>query len=199
MTDLLWMKQWGWKTSGLALGLIIVIALVLVKPIGVSTQYVIFDGILWNVINPEIAEVDTATQHGFKSSNPYLNKSDGKYAKAVAEPIRYGLIFVLSMIAGGFLARKFRSDDTSDADSVAILTRQQRFGSSPLKRSIAAMLGGMLVLYGARMAGGCTSGHMMSGMMQTSISAYVFTVAVFLVAIPTALLLYQKDTDLNNG
>ncbi|WP_300643307.1 YeeE/YedE thiosulfate transporter family protein [uncultured Helicobacter sp.] len=28
------------------------------------------------------------------------------------------------------------------------------------------MLGGFLLLYGARMAGGCTSGHMMSGIMQ---------------------------------
>ena len=44
------------------------------------------------------------------------------------------------------------------------------------------------MLYGARMADGCTSGHMMSGMMQGSISGYIFAACVFAVAIPSALL-----------
>ena len=39
------------------------------------------------------------------------------------------------------------------------------------------------------MAGGCTSGHMMSGMMQCSVSGYVFAASVFIVAIPTALII----------
>ena len=44
------------------------------------------------------------------------------------------------------------------------------------------------------MADGCTSGHMMSGMMQGSVSGYIFAGAVFAVAIPTALLVdaYNK-------
>ncbi len=50
-------------------------------------------------------------------------------------------------------------------------------------------IGGILLLFGARMAGGCTSGHMMSGMMQSSVSGYVFAASVFIVAIPTALII----------
>ena len=44
------------------------------------------------------------------------------------------------------------------------------------------------------MADGCTSGHMMSGMMQGSVSGYIFAGAVFIVAIPVALLVeaYSK-------
>ncbi|MDU1312276.1 MULTISPECIES: hypothetical protein [Clostridium] len=38
------------------------------------------------------------------------------------------------------------------------------------------------------MADGCTSGHMMSGMMQGSISGYVFAISVFATAIPTAII-----------
>ena len=49
-------------------------------------------------------------------------------------------------------------------------------------------LGGFLLLFGARFAGGCTSGHMMSGMMQSSASGYVFALVVFAVAIPTAII-----------
>ena len=38
------------------------------------------------------------------------------------------------------------------------------------------------------MADGCTSGHMISRMMQGSVSGYVFAAAVFATAIPTAII-----------
>jgi len=34
---------------------------------------------------------------------------------------------------------------------------------------------------------------MMSGMMQTAMSAYIFTAGVFLVAVPAAILTYRKE------
>ena len=59
-------------------------------------------------------------------------------------------------------------------------------------RYLAVFLGGALVLFGARLAGGCTSGHMMSGMMQTSVSGYLFAIAAFAVAVPTAIIIYGR-------
>ena len=56
----------------------------------------------------------------------------------------------------------------------------------------AAFSGGVLLLFGARLAGGCTSGHMMSGMMQTSLSGYLFALGAFAVAIPTAILVFGR-------
>ena len=53
---------------------------------------------------------------------------------------------------------------------------------------VLPFIGGILLLYGARMAGGCTSGHMMSGMMQGSVSGYAFAASVFVIAIPTAII-----------
>ncbi len=52
----------------------------------------------------------------------------------------------------------------------------------------SSFTGGFILLYGARMADGCTSGHMMSGMMQGSVSGYAFAIAVFATAIPTAII-----------
>ena len=55
-----------------------------------------------------------------------------------------------------------------------------------------SFLGGFLILFGARMADGCNSGHMMSGMMQGSVSGYIFAAAVFAVAIPTAMIIGNR-------
>jgi hypothetical protein len=53
-------------------------------------------------------------------------------------------------------------------------------------------VGGIVVLWGARLAGGCTSGHMMSGGMQTAVSGYLFMAAAFATALPVAIFLYPK-------
>jgi uncharacterized membrane protein YedE/YeeE len=67
------------------------------------------------------------------------------------------------------------------------------FGDSVVKRYFATFVAGFLVLFGARLAGGCTSGHMMSGMMQTSVSGYMFAAGAFLAGIPLALYLFRKE------
>ena len=65
------------------------------------------------------------------------------------------------------------------------------YGSSPGKHYMAAFAGGFLALFGARLAGGCTSGHMMSGMMQTSLSGYLFAMGAFAAAVPMAIFMYR--------
>ena len=67
------------------------------------------------------------------------------------------------------------------------------FGDDRRKRYLAAFGSGFLVLYGARLAGGCTSGHMMSGMMQTAVSGYIFTAGALLAAVPIAVYLFRKE------
>ena len=56
MKKLLFQKQWNWKVSGCALGIAFLLAVVCVKPIGVSTQFVILDGMIWNLFSPGLAE-----------------------------------------------------------------------------------------------------------------------------------------------
>ncbi len=194
MKNLLLQRQWNWKLSGIALALSFFLAVWLVKPIGVSTQFVILDGVVWNSVSADLVVKDDESKSGYASPNAYLNKSGGKYAKHVAEPMNYSFIFVLAMVLGGFLGKISSSKQSEQSES----QEQQDNKPSPYdklttKRLFLTFVGGFLVLVGARLAGGCTSGHMMSGMMQTSLSGYLFAMSAFLLAIPTAIILYGKE------
>ena len=179
----------NWKIGGVALGVVFFLAVLLVKPIGVSTQFVILDGILWNTVD---SSVISQTDDGYTSSNAYLAKSGGKYAKNAANPLNYSFIFVVAMAIGAAVSAMMRGGVDAQERSMPALWRAN-FGDSAAKRYAAAFVGGFIVLYGARLAGGCTSGHMMSGMMQTSLSGYIFAAGAFAAAIPTAMILFKKE------
>ncbi len=191
MTNIFMQREWNWQLSGFALALAFLLSVVLVKPIGVSTQFVILDGIIWNKVSPGLVVENAENKSGYGSSNAYLNKSSGKYAKNVAKPLNYSFVFVLAMIAGGLVARLLQKEDepylygqSGIADSLDSLS---------MKRIFRTFIGGLIVLFGARLAGGCTSGHMMSGMMQTSLSGYLFAASAFAAAIPTAIIFYGRE------
>lgn len=179
----------NWKAGGLLLGIVFFAAVLLVKPIGVSTQFVILDGVLASAVYPDLV---TETAEGYASTNAYLNKSGGKYAASVANPLNYSFVFVLAMALGGFLSVLARGGLSRAERGVPALWRAN-FGDSRMKRYAVAFLGGAVVLYGARLAGGCTSGHMMSGMMQTAVSGYLFALGAFAAAVPVALTMYRKE------
>lgn len=179
----------NWKVGGLTLGLVFFLAVWLVKPIGVSTQFVILDGILWDAVSPGVV---TQTEDRYTSTNAYLAKSGGKYAKSVANPLNYSFVFVIAMAIGGAVSAVLRGGNEPGEATIPALWRAN-FGDSVVKRFAAAFVGGAIVLYGARLAGGCTSGHMMSGMMQTAVSGYIFAAGAFAAAIPTALMLYKTE------
>lgn len=181
----------SWKSGGVLLGVVFFAAVLLVKPIGVSTQFVIFNGVVWDMIDPAIAVPSPDTKSGFDSSNAYLAKSGGKYAKAVSNPLNYSFVFVIAMMLGAFASALLRGGVTRNERVMPEIWRAN-FGDSPAKRYIATFLAGFIVLYGARLAGGCTSGHMMSGIMQTAVSGYLFAAGAFLAGIPTALYLFRK-------
>ncbi|WP_170344761.1 YeeE/YedE thiosulfate transporter family protein [Ruegeria atlantica] len=178
----------NWKIGGVLLGLVFFGAVLLVKPIGVSTQFVILDGIIADAVNPEFV---TQTDDGYSSTNAYLAKSNGKYAKHVSNPLNYSFVFVLAMAVGAFLSVRARGGLEPEESKLPKVWREN-YGDTPWARYAVALLGGFVVLYGARLAGGCTSGHMMSGMMQTALSGYIFAAGAFAAAIPTAMLVYRK-------
>lgn len=178
----------NWKIGGVALGLVFFLAVLLVKPIGVSTQFVILDGIIADVVNPELV---TKTDDGYTSTNAYLAKSGGKYAKSVANPLNYSFIFVIAMMVGAFLSAMMRGGNGADENKLPAI-HYANFGDTPIKRYTIAFIGGFVVLYGARLAGGCTSGHMMSGMMQTALSGYIFAAGAFAAAVAVAMMMYKK-------
>jgi hypothetical protein len=184
--------DWPWLKGALILGTVFFIAVLLVKPIGVSTQFVITDGIIWSLFDDTLATKNESSKTGYASSNPYLNKSGGKYAKAVANPLNYGYVFVLAMVLGAYISARLRKNRYPVEQLQMPEVWRSVHGDSNTKRYIASFIGGWLVLFGARWAGGCTSGHMMSGIMQTALSGYVFATAAFASGIPLAIWLYRK-------
>lgn len=179
-----------WKKGSLLLGFVFILAFVIMKPIGVSTEYVVIDGIYEYNKHPDFISKDANSSSGYSSSNAYLNKSGGKLAEHIIHPKYYGMVFVISIILGGLIGR-LTSREASKATKQIPQFHSDTFGDKKLLRYLLAFFGGVLMLVGARLAGGCTSGHMMSGMMQTSLSGYIFALSVFAVAIPTSILIYK--------
>lgn len=114
-------------------------------------------------------------------ANPYWKKHPAKWD--------YGMLFLVGTFAGAFLSAVTSRD--FKAEAVPQVWREQ-FGPSVIKRTIAAFLGGILILYGARMAGGCTSGHGISGSLQLALSSWTFFMVMFASGVLTAAVLFRR-------
>jgi len=167
----------SWKVAGVALGLLLTLATALYQPLGVSTQFVVTDAVIMKQVAPGLVE-----------HNAYLSKT----AEAENWGASYAWMLVLGMlVGGGITSLVFRSrQPAADKGSMPPMW-QARFGPSHAKRYIAAFAGGVLLLFGARLAGGCTSGHMISGISQLAISSFVFGIVAFAAAILMAKWLYR--------
>ena len=67
----------------------------------------------------------------------------------------------------------------------------ETFGNTPTLRLVVAFVGGILMGIGSRWAGGCTSGHGISGTLQLAISSWLSVIGFFAGGIATALLIYR--------
>ncbi|MEF2145916.1 MAG: YeeE/YedE thiosulfate transporter family protein [Desulfovibrionaceae bacterium] len=68
---------------------------------------------------------------------------------------------------------------------------RERFGPSPMLRGLTAFVGGGIALFGARMAGGCPSGHGLSGLAQLAVSGYLALAMFFIGGLVVARILYK--------
>jgi len=167
----------SWKVAGLLLGLLLILATALVKPLGVSTAYVVTDAVVLHKTAPAVAE-----------SNEYLSQ----YGEKQDWGIGYGWMVVFGMFVGGGLASFItKRGRARDKPSLPTMWREE-FGSSSPRRLMHAFIGGALLLFGARLAGGCTSGHVISGIAQLTIGSFVFGIAIFASGILTARTLYKR-------
>jgi uncharacterized protein len=99
-------------------------------------------------------------------------------------------MLVAGLALGAFVSSRLSGDRR--AEPVEGLWRE-RFGASLRKRLMGAFLGGVILMYGARLAGGCTSGHGISGSMQLALSGWIFFSSVFASGILTARVLFRKE------
>lgn len=98
--------------------------------------------------------------------------------------------FVLGMAIGGFLAGRTSSVPVKDIPEIW----QQRFGNSKMKRYLATFVGGFLILFASRLAGGCTLGLFISGSTQLAVSGLYFGVLIFAFAMLAARVVYGNGS-----
>lgn len=102
--------------------------------------------------------------------------------------INWGLLLLGGMLIGSFLAAWSGGEITN---RLVPPMWELRFGEdSGLLRTGTAFSGGVLMAFGARLAGGCTSGHGISGTLQLSIGSWVSAACFFVGGVITANLLY---------
>lgn len=118
--------------------------------------------------------------------NQYLQQRDEM------PKIGWEALLVLGLLAGSALAARASGEQTTRT----VPPRwEQRFGPGRTMRLAAAFAGGALMMFGARMAKGCTSGHVITGNSQLAVSSWVFSPIMFASAALTARALYGEATD----
>lgn len=97
--------------------------------------------------------------------------------------------FVVGMAVGGFIGGVTMKGAVRDVPRIW----ERRFGSSRTRRYIATFVGGFLILFASRLAGGCTLGLFISGSTQLAVSGLYFGVVIFAVAMLTARMVYARS------
>lgn len=110
---------------------------------------------------------------------------------------RWNLIVVLGTIIGGFIAHQFLSVETSVALNPETIADLQSLGFenagetympeelfstaafTDFKSLLLLIAGGFLVGFGARYAGGCTSGHAISGLSNLQLPSLIAVIGFF--------------------
>lgn len=110
------------------------------------------------------------------------------YYQKFAPEIDWGWMLVLGIVIGSFLSAKI-----SGSFQLRWIPGlwENAFGTLPLPRVIVAFIGGILMGVGSRWAGGCTSGHGISGTLQLAVSSWIAAICFFIGGILTAMLIFK--------
>jgi len=111
---------------------------------------------------------------------------------------RWNLVFALGAILGGFIAAEFLSTDTAVAITEGTIEKLTQYGfkdggtaylpeqlfsldalTDPYTLLLLA-IGGFLVGFGSRYAGGCTSGHAISGLSDLQLPSLIAVIGFFI-------------------
>jgi hypothetical protein len=175
MANPLLKPRWSPYLVGAAIGVLSWITFGLMKEaLGTSTTFVRAVGLVESVFAPDHVK-----------ENPYLSKY------IIDAP---GVDWQMMLVIGLFLGA-LASSTLSKSRHVEHVPElwAWRFGPARWFRYLAAFVGGVLVLFGARLAGGCTSGHGISGGLQFAISSWIFFASFFIAGIATAFALFGSE------
>jgi uncharacterized protein len=140
------------------------------KPLGASTGYARVAGMIGKLFAPKHTE-------------------SLKYYKDNKPTVDWEVMLVIGAIFGAFLAAWLGGELTGEwiPSMWAARFGEDSFGL----RLGAALLGGAFMAFGARLAGGCTSGHGISGALQLSVGSWISVICFFIGGIVTAMMMYR--------
>ncbi len=170
-------KRWSPYLAGALVGVLATLTVLIStavlgspKYLGASTTFVRVAG---------LAEQTVAAEH--VAANDYFTKTKVK--------VDWQMMVVCGIFIGALLSA--RLGKSSQYETVPPIWRE-RFGNSALTRGLGAFAGGAILLFGARLASGCPSGHGLSGNMQLAVSGLLALVFFIVGGIVTARLLYGQ-------
>ena len=166
-----WLRevQWSPYVVGIGIGVLSWLTwLISKKPIGCSTSFARSAGMIEKLIRGRQVE-------------------DKPYYQEIKPTIDWQWMLVAGMVIGALVSSLLSGDFgwqwIPDRWAAA-------FGTNVLLRVIVALLGGILRGFGARWAGGCTSGHGISGTMQLAVSSWISAICFFVGGIFMAQILF---------
>jgi uncharacterized membrane protein YedE/YeeE len=138
------------------------------RPLGASTYVPYFAGLLFD-----------------------LDPAKYTYLNEIKDAGSWEGVLLLGVLFGGFITSVFI---TKSFRISFIPTGWKKYkNNSVLSRLLWSFFSGFLMIIGARLAGGCTSGHFMSGMSQMAISSMIFGAVVMLALVVTGKLFYNTQ------
>ena len=108
---------------------------------------------------------------------------------------KWNLLFLVGAVLGGYISVHFLSENQIPAISDATITKLQTMGfesagkayspteifeTMSLKNIVLLLVGGLLVGFGTRYAGGCTSGHAISGLSDLQMPSLIAVIGFFI-------------------
>lgn len=164
------MERWPPCAAGIGIGVLSWITFLLSdKPLGCSTAFARTSGMIERLFR----------------GDKVLDKA--YYRKFVPE-IDWEWMLVLGIFFGAFISSAL-------SGQFRVLWVPERwaeaFGGSIPLRGFASLAGGILLGFGARWAGGCTSGHGISGTLQLAVSSWIAVVCFFAGGIAAAKMIFS--------
>jgi uncharacterized protein len=177
MTNPFTMKSWSPYVVGVGIGVLSWFAFATAdKHLAITLQYEHIAAMAQTIFAP-----------GATTTNRYY----AVRAQAGLEPkVGWYLMLLVGVFIGALLSSWLSGDRARP--TVPPLWRW-RFGNNAAKRFSAAFLGGAIMVFGARIAGGCTSGHGISGTLQLAVQSWTFIILAFAAAVATAFLVFGKE------
>lgn len=167
-------RRWNPYAAGVGIGLVACATmLALNKTLGTSSSFVHMAGLVESTVAPE--HVRTAEYFA-------------KEISATSPMFDWQMFLVIGVLIGAFTASRLASGGPV-REQVPNLWAW-RFGPSRVLRYAAAFFFGAIMIIGARLAGGCTSGHAISGALQLAVSSWTFFIAFFASGVVTAFALF---------